>query len=59
MSKKGNESPRGEKDPPWVHTSHDGRKFIRSNEFVQLDRFKEQIRKFREITKPGSKLVKD
>jgi hypothetical protein len=41
-----------------VHTSHDGRKFIRSNEIVKLERFQEQIRKFKKLTEPGSKLVK-
>ena len=59
MPRDGKEGPRSRKDPEWVHTSHDGRKFIRSNEIVQLDRFQQQIQKFRKLTEPGSKLVKD
>lgn len=58
MAKRNDARSRGEKDPPWVHTTHDGRKFIRSNEFVKLPQFKEQIEKFKKLTRPGSKLAK-
>lgn len=58
MPRNGKERPGSKKDPKWVHTSHDGRKFIRSNEIAQLDRFQEQIEKFKKLTEPGSKLVK-
>lgn len=58
MSRHGNGGLRSNKDPEWVHTSHDGRKFIRSSEIVRLDRFQEQIEKFKKLTRPGSKLVK-
>jgi hypothetical protein len=48
-----------ERDPAWVHTSRDGRKFIRSNEIVHLERFQQQVEKLKRLTKPGSRLVKD
>lgn len=48
-----------EKDPAWVHTSRDGRKFIRSNEIVHLERSQQQVEKLKRLTRPGSRLVKD
>ena len=44
------------KDPPWVHTSYDGRKFLKSNEIVRLDRFKEQIEKLEKLSRRGHKV---
>lgn len=58
MAKGNDAGSRAEKDPPWVHTTHDGRKFIRSNEFMKLPQFKEQIEKFKKLTRPGSKPLK-
>jgi hypothetical protein len=58
MARKHNQGEHWEKDPPWIYTTHDGRKFIRSNEFVKLERVREQLRKAKKLTEPGSKLVK-
>ncbi|MGH7565620.1 MAG: hypothetical protein ACREK2_02200 [Gemmatimonadota bacterium] len=57
MRKKDTKKGRRGVDPEWVHTSHNGRKFIRSNEIVKLERFQEQLRKFKKLTEPRSKLV--
>ena len=45
------------KDPHYVHTSRDGRKYIKPNEFIRLDEFKRSMDRLRKAVE-GSNLIR-
>lgn len=46
------------RDPDYVHTSRDGRKYIKPDEIVRLDKFKRQMDRLRAAVR-NSRLVKE
>lgn len=58
MARRSKQTNRSRKDPPYVYTSKDGRKYIKPNEIVRLDKFKERMDQLREAIK-DSKLVRE
>lgn len=45
------------KDPPYVYTSRSGRKYIKPNEIVHLDKFRRRVEQLRAAVK-NSHLVR-
>lgn len=58
MTRRSNRSKTTGKDPSYVHTSPDGRKYIKPNEIVHLDKFKQRMDRLRDAVK-DSRLVRE
>lgn len=58
MSKGPNRVPRSGKDPDYVHTSRSGRKYLKPNEVVRLDEFRESVKRLRKVVN-NSQLIRD
>lgn len=57
MKKRSNRRNEFPEDPPHVYTSRSGRKYIKPNEIVRLDKFKRRMDQLRAVVM-DSKLVK-
>lgn len=57
MGKRSNDASYSGKDPYYVYTSRDGRKYIKPNEVVRLEEFKKSVKRLRKAVK-NSKLVR-